>query len=118
MIVTTIGGEPTRRDIDIYPGEGIDFTESVVDVDGEAQNVTGWVVAAQIRASYASPILHTFTLTTGADGVRVSATGDETADWAGWPTSVARWDLWVTPPASEPTPIVAGWVRVHSTITH
>jgi len=124
-LVTTVGDEPARLDIDVYPGAPIDFTEPVYDAAGAAQDFTGWTLAAQIRASRDASVLHTLTLAAVAPdsdsdgGIRVTVSGADTDTWADWPVSVARWDLWATAPASEPAPpLLTGWVRIHSTITH
>ena len=118
MKVVTVGADPARIDIDVYAGEPVDFTVPVPDATGTVQDVTLWTIAAQVRASRSAAILHTFTLTPGASGVRVAATEAQTAAWADWPVPSARWDLWVTPPGGDAAPIAVGWVRVHSTITH
>lgn len=119
--VTTIGADPARVDIDAIPGGPVDFTEPVLDANDDAQSLAGWVLAAQVKHDDA--VLHTFTTAVVAPtgtpgtagynpgGVRVSATGAQTAGWTGWPPAV-RWTLWLTPPASEPYPFAAGWVRV------
>ena len=69
-------------------------------------------------------VLHTFTTavvapsgtsgTAGYDpgGVRITASGAATTLWAEWLVPSARWTLWLTPPASEPYPHAAGWVRL------
>src|SRR5438105_1329483 len=116
MILATIGGEPDRIDLEVYPGDPVDFTIPVLDATGAAESALGWAVAAQVRASPAAALLHAFTVAAAAGGIRVSATADETAAWSDWPVSVARWDLRVTPPGGDPALIVAGWVRVHSVI--
>lgn len=117
MIVTTIGADPARIDIDVHAGEPIDFTIPVLDATGAAQTLAGWTLAAQVRARRGSELLHTFALAAVAGGVRVTAGSDDTAGWTDWPPAV-RWDLWLTPPASESYPLAAGWVRVRKTITH
>lgn len=118
MIAWTIGDEPARGDIDAYPGAAIDFTVPILDAASALVDITGWTAAAQVRAAHDAPALYTFAVTAGTDGARIVVTGAVTAAWADWATPVARWDLWVTPPASPASPIVTGWVRVHSTITH
>lgn len=117
-LVTTIGGDPARIDIDTYPGEPVDFTVPVLDANGDPQDLSGWTFAAQVRASRDDPVLHTFTVAVDGDGVQVYASPTETAAWADWATSTARWDLWLTPPASPPYLFAAGWVRVETTVTH
>lgn len=131
MTLATIGADPARIDIEVYAGEPLDFTVPVFDATGVAQDVTDWTLFAQARPSRSGLLLHTFTLAGVAPtppiddddegdpgGVRVTATPAQTAAWAGWPVSVARWDLWLTPPAGEPSPFAEGWVRVHHTISH
>lgn len=113
-VVTTIGADPARIDIEVVAGEPVDFTVPVGDANGDAQDLTGWTLAAPIRATPDTPILASLTLTESAGSVRVTATGDDTAAWAGWRVPVARWALWLTPPASPPYPFAAGWVRVHT----
>lgn len=118
MSVTTVGADPARIDIEVYPGEPVDFTVPVPDASGVAQDVSLWTVSAQARAARSSSALHTFTLTPGASGVQVTVTEDETSAWGAWSVPVARWDLWVTPPGGDATPLVIGWVRVKATVTH
>lgn len=117
-IVTTIGVDPARVDVEVTPGEPVDFTVSVLDATGAAQSLSGWTLSATVSGR------HTFTTvvvapsgtpgTAGYDpgGVRVTATGAQTAYWSGWLTPSARWSLWLTPPASEPYLHAAGWVRL------
>ena len=90
---------------------------SVLDGTGAAQSLSGWVLAATARG-HAGLLLHTFTTAAvpaaGDDpgGVQVTASGAQTAVWAEWLVPVARWSLWLTPPASEPYLHAAGWVRL------
>lgn len=114
----TIGAEPERIDIDVHPGERVDFTVPVYDSTGALQNATGWTVLAQVRHSPTDAVLYAFTLAAGASGVRVQAPEADTASWASWAPSTVPWDLWVTPPANPPFVLAAGWVRVESTISH
>lgn len=118
MQVTTVGADPARIDIEVYPGEPVDFTVPVPDSAGVAQDVSLWTVSAQARAARSTAVLHTFTLDPGEDGVTVTVTEDETASWAAWSVPSARWDLWVTPPGGDATPLATGWVRVKATVTH
>lgn len=116
--VTTVGRDPARVDIETTPGEPVDFTVSVLDGNGAAQSLSGWTLTAT------APGRHTFTTsvvapsgtpgTAGYDpgGVKITATGAQTALWADWFTPVARWSLWLTPPVSEPYLHAAGWVRL------
>ena len=117
-IVTTIGADPARIDIDAHPGAPVDFTVAVLDGGGAAVTPSGWTLAAQIRASRDTAVLQVLDLTAVTGGVQVEATGEDTAGWADWGVPVARWDLWATPPAGTASPIAAGWVRIHPTTTH
>lgn len=114
--VTTVGADPARVDIDIYAGEEVDFTVSYLDAAGEVQDFTGWTLSAQVRAAHDTAVLYTFTPEAVSGGIQVTADGSDTADWANWPTSVARWSLWGTPSGGSPTPLVAAWVRVRTTV--
>jgi len=122
--VTSIGAEPARHDIETCPGEPVDFTIPVLDAAGAAQPLAGWTLEARSGPLWTSPALHTLTLDAVAPtgtpgepgydpgGIRVSATGDHTETWAEWLVPVARWSLWLTPPASQPYLFAAGWVRL------
>jgi hypothetical protein len=124
MITTTIGRDPARIDIDVNAGEPIDFTVSVLDATGAAQSLTGWTLTATVRRDANSPVLHTFTAVAVAPsgtpgtanydpgGVKITASGAQTALWTNWLVPSVRWTLWLTPPASEPYLHAAGWVRV------
>jgi hypothetical protein len=91
----------------------VDFTVPVLDAADTAQDVTGWTATATVRVGRpGSTVLHTFTATPGTDGVRITADAADTAGWADWAVSVARWALWVTPPGGDPDLLAAGWVRV------
>lgn len=104
--VTTIGRDPARIDVDVTPGEPIDFTVSVLDATGATQSLSGWTLSATV------PGRHTFTAVAVAGGVRITAAGAETALWDVWSAPAVRWSLWLTPPASEPYLHAAGWVRL------
>lgn len=124
-VVTTIGTEPDRIDIEAVAGKSIDFTVPVYDSANALQDVTTWGVSAPVWAGDVTAVLHELTLTTVAPtgtpgdadydpgGVRVTASSADTTGWLDWPVTVARWVLWLTPPASDPYPFAAGWVRVH-----
>ena len=112
MLVTTVGAEPARIDIDVTPGEPVDFTVPVLDADGAAQPVAGWTLSAQVRRDVNSPALHTFTTAAVAGGVQVVAAAAETELWSAWLVPSARWTLWLTPPVSPPYLLAAGWVRL------
>lgn len=104
-------------DVEVYAGEPVDFTVPVLDADDVEQDVTGWTGTAQVRRYPGGPLLHTWTLALSSDGVRVTATGEETADFTTWPTRQARWDLWVTEPDEEARPVCRGRVLVRSRIS-
>ena len=123
-LVTTISADPARVDIETTPGEPVDLTVPVYDAAGAVQPLVGWTLSATVRRDANSPVLHTFATavvapsgtpgTLGYDpgGVRITATGAATTLWAQWLVPSARWTLWFTPPASEPTLFAAGWVRL------
>lgn len=110
MITATVGGEPTRIDLDVLAGEPVDTTVTVLDADGDVQNVSAWTLTATAYANGAT--LHTFTVTGGAGGATVTADDTVTATWSAWGVPSARWDLWATPPAGDASLLVRGWVRV------
>ena len=111
-IVTTVGREPARVDVDVTPGEPVDLTVPVFDAAGAVQPLAGWVLSAQVRRDPASPVLHTFTTAAVTGGVQITASGTATDLWADWLVPSARWTLWLTPPASQPYLFAAGWVRL------
>ena len=123
-IVTTVGRDPARVDVDVTPGEPVDLTVPVLDAAGAVQSLVGWVLSATVRRDANSPVLHVFATavvaasgtpgTAGYDpgGVQITASGAATALWAQWLVLSARWTLWLTPPASEPYLHAAGWVRL------
>lgn len=111
-MITTVGRNPSRIDIEVDAGEPVDFTVPVLDGAGAAQPLSGWVLAATVRRDPASPVLDTFTATAETGGIRIYAPGEDTASWVGWPTLSAPWTLWLTPPASQPYLFAVGWVRV------
>lgn len=113
----TVGRRPEKIDVDVLAGEPVDFTVPVLDDDDVAQNVTGWAATAEVRRYPRGPLLASFTLTPGAAGVRVAATGAQTAGWVNWSSPVARWDLWVTQPDHEARPVAVGRVLVRSPIS-
>ena len=112
--ITTIGGEPARIDIELRAGEAVDFTVPVFDGADAEQDVDGWTIIARVTTDRGATTLHTFTVATDDEDIRISATGAQTAAWSSWPVPSARWSLWLTPPAGEPYPFAAGWVRVRS----
>lgn len=117
-VVTTIGRDPARVDIETCPGEPVDFTVPVLDATGAVQPLAGWVIAAVVLGRYTFTAVYVAASgtpgTAGYDpgGVRITASGAQTALWAEWLVPVARWSLWLTPPASEPYLHAAGWVRL------
>jgi hypothetical protein len=114
-MAVTIGGDASRIDIDVYAGEPIDFTVEVLDgANAPVVDFTGWTLAASVHTGRGATVLHTLSLTGAADGVTVTAAAEDTAEWAGWAVTVARWDLWVTPPVGDPSVAAAGWVRVNT----
>ena len=111
-LTTTIGREPARIDIDVTPGEPVDFTAPVLDAAGAAEDLAGWTLLGQIHVG--DTVLYTFITEEAASdsGVTITAPGADTEAWADWSVPSARWSLWLTPPASEPYLFAAGWVRV------
>jgi hypothetical protein len=113
----TVGNFPDDVDVVVYAGELVDFTVPVLDDEDVTVDVTGWSGTAQVRRYPGGPLLHTWTLTLGSDGVQVTATGTETAAFLSWPTLQARWDLWVTEPGEEARPVCRGRVLIRSRIS-
>jgi hypothetical protein len=109
-LVTTVGREPARVDVDVTPGEPLNFTVPVLDATGAVQPLAGWALSATVHRDLA--VLHVFTAAAVTGGVQNTASGAETALWVDWLVPVARWSLWLTPPASEPYLHAAGWVRL------
>ena len=113
----TVGAFPDDVDVEVYAGEPVDFTLPVLDANNVEHSVAGWTGIAQVRRYPGGPLLHTWTLELGADGVTVSATPTQTAAFVGWGSHVARWDLWLTEPDQDPRPLCAGRVLVRSRIS-
>ena len=112
--MTVLGAHPARLDLVVHPGDPVEFTESVLDDDGTAADLTSWAVAAVISAPDGQ-LLHTFTTTvpSPATGViQVAATSTETAAWR-WPVYAGRLVLTATPPGGSAIPITTGWVRLY-----
>ena len=107
--VTTIGGEPARIDLDIAPGEPVDFTQTWTDANGDPQDFTGWTLLARAYPPDSDVPLHTFTTTAAVGGIQVSE--DDTAGWADWTIPAARWTLWATSPAGQASLLISGWIR-------
>ena len=107
-----IGAHPERIDLDVNAGEPVDFTVPVLDGSGVAQDISTWTLAA--TAHQGATVLHTFSVgVTATTQVHITATGAQTAAWAAWPSTAARWSLWLTPPVSEPYLFATGWIRVN-----
>lgn len=115
MATQTVGIRPQKIDVDVLAGEPIDFTVPVLDDDDVAQNATGWTGLAQVRPHAGGRLLAEPTLSFSAAGVRVQVA--DTSGWADWRSPLARWDLWVTPPAEESRPLARGRVFVRSPIS-
>lgn len=110
--LTTLGREPARIDHDVRPGEPLDFTVPVLDADDAAQDLTGWTLTATVTPGPRDETVLATLTTADDDGVRVTATGATTATWAAWSVPSGHWTLWLTPPASEPDLVAAGWIRI------
>ena len=116
-MVQTVGSWPQDVDVEVMAGEPIDFTVPALDVENALVDVSTWTGVAQIRRYPGAPLLGAFSLTFSGVGVRVQATGEETAAWGSWPLRAVRWDLWVTEPAEDPRPLARGRVLVRSPIS-
>ena len=110
--VTTVGRDPERIDIEVCPGEPVDFTAAVTDANGDPQSLAGWTLSATAYRDQAEPDLHVFTTAVVGTGVQVYASPAQTTVWANWTAPTVRWSLWLTPPASPPYLFAAGWVRL------
>lgn len=117
MSTQTVGTRPREVDIDVLAGEPIDFTVPVLDAASAVVPATGWTGVAQVRPHAGGALLHTFTLAASADGFRVTADPADTLTWAQWRYPLARWDLWVTPPAEDARPLAIGRVFVRSPVS-
>ena len=109
-IVTTVGADPERIDIETCPGEPVDFTVAVTDANGDPQSLAGWALSATAHRDDLT--LHTFTTAVVGTGVQIYASPAQTTVWANWAAPTVRWSLWLTPPASPPYLFAAGWVRL------
>lgn len=112
--MTVLGAHPARLDLYVHPGDPVEFSESVLDGDGTAADLTGWAVAARASAPDGQ-LLHTFTATVPAPAtgvIQVSATPDQTAAWS-WPVYAGRLVVTATPPGGSAIPITTGWVRLY-----
>lgn len=110
----TVGARLQEIDIDILAGEPLDFLVPVEDDDDVLQNPATWSGVAKIGPHAGGRTLHTLTLTFSSSGVRVTADPEDTATWADWSDPLAKWDLWVTPPAEDSRPLARGRVLVRS----
>jgi hypothetical protein len=118
MTAQTVGEfDLAEVDVEVYAGEPVDFTVPVLDAADAEVDVTGWTGSAQVRRYPGSPLLHTWTLTLSDAGVQVTATGEQTAEFASWSTETARWDLWITEPGEEARPVCRGRILVRSRIS-
>lgn len=116
MSYTVLSSPLPRIDLHVRAGQPLEVTVPILDGDGVAVPAAAFTGArAQVRASTAGAVLHTFTtdddsalVTGGATGVVVlSATGAVTATWASWPTTSAWWDLEVLDADGDPQPLTA-----------
>lgn len=117
MSTQTVGLRLQRINIDLLAGEPIDFTVPALDALDQEVDVTSWTALAQVRPHAGGTLLHTFTLAASADGFRVTADPADTLTWAQWRCPLARWDLWVTPPAENTRPLACGRVFVRSPVS-
>jgi hypothetical protein len=104
--------------VECYAGTGLDFTVPVLMGNGQPANLVNVLAArAQVRLRWESPeVLHSWTTDVPAGmvlvglgddevdaGVRVIATGEETATWqAQWARLNAFWDLEILDADGQP----------------
>lgn len=117
MTTQTVGIQLQKVDIDLTAGEPLNFTVPVLDDDDVAQDVTGWTGVAEVRQHAAGRLLATLTVAGTSSGMRVTADPADTLLWAAWRSPLARWDLWVTPPAEDSRPLARGRVFARSPIS-
>ena len=110
----TIGRHPDRVDLVVHAGDPIDLTVPVRDALGVLVDVTGWTATAVVLRHAGGQLLYAFTPALSAAGIRIEATGAETAAWpAAWPVHVAPLRISADHPSGEPIFRAAGWVHIY-----
>jgi len=109
--VTVLGAHPARLDLVVHPGDPVDLLVPVLDGDGEAQDLSGWSVAAPATDPNGT-VLHNFTTAISGTSVEVSASTAETRAWA-WSGYAARLVVTGTPVAEAAVELAVGWIRLY-----
>lgn len=121
MADTLAGRTPGRLDLAAVRGDDLQFVADFEDQDGVAIDVTGWTVAAQVRATYGGALLVDLTVESNTDDaelatnqLRVSATAAQMASVGegAWP-----WDLQRTAGGPSSRTLLAGTVQVRPDVT-
>lgn len=109
--MTILGAHPQRLDLAVHPGDEVNFTVSVLNAAGAAQDLTGWTVAATATDPN-GVLLHDFTTTIVGTSIRVFASTAQTRAWL-WPVYAARLVVTGTPPSEAAVDIANGWIRLY-----
>ena len=114
MTLTTVGRHPDRVDLVVHAGDPIDLTVPVRDALDVLVDVTGWTASAVVLRHGGGQVLHTFTPVLSPAGIRVEATGAQTAIWpTAWPVHVAPLRISANHPSGGPIFRAAGWVHLY-----
>jgi hypothetical protein len=109
--MTTLGAHPTRLDLDIHPGDQIDFTVPVLGSDGVAISLVGWTAGATASDANGT-VLHDFAPTIASNLIRTQASSAQTRAWL-WSAYAARLVITATPAAGSPVEVAVGWIRLY-----
>lgn len=109
---------PQTLHLDLYRRAGFIQPLTFTDEDGVVQDVSDWIIEAQVRlhpSADSDPTDMTVDKTDPTNGgVEVSLTGDQTA---ALPVGHLAWDLFVQVPGQQPQAVLAGAVRVRAETT-
>ena len=121
MVDTLAGRTPGRLDLTAVRGDDLMLVCDFEDQDGTATDVTGWTVAAQVRATYGGALLVDLTVENNTNDaslapnqLRLSATAVQMASVGegAWP-----WDLQRTAGGLSSRTLLAGTLLVRPDVT-
>jgi hypothetical protein len=105
-VTTVLSSALPRIDIRVRAGQALEVTIPVLDGDGDPAPAASFTAArAQVRAGIDGAVLHTFSTASGGAAITgasaavvvLSATSEQTAEWATeWSTLTTWWDLEIT----------------------
>jgi hypothetical protein len=115
---SVIDARPTVVNLKVYAGDDLYLQVTVVDIDGQAEDLTGTIAQAQIRTTTDDDIvLAEFETTVTSTAIYLHLTAIDTAALAGVLPDGGVWDVQLTYPDTTVATVARGSVQITSEVT-